>query len=289
MNRSHFFDYIEDKLSHLVARIEHRGKLNLLDLHNHSEDFYLHFFNELLDWQLQNINDTKANATTIDLIDNKNKIVVQVSATATKEKVESALTKDLSPYTGYAFKFISISKDAGALRGKLFANPHNLTFDPKTDIHDVPSILKIIRGLDTDKQRRIYVFIKKELGSEADPQKLESNLAAIINILAKENWSLDASPAETIPFNIDKKIDYNKSTSVLDAIRRDYLIQKSRLSGDDLFFGIVVCVLDRIKNSVNYEPIPYEELELCVNIMVVDAFIRCKIFKNPTGYADAAS
>ncbi|MDH4317046.1 MAG: SMEK domain-containing protein [Desulfobulbaceae bacterium] len=319
MNRSYFFNYIEEKISHLVTRIELRGKLNILDFHNHSEVFYLHFFNELFGWHLKNLNVTKANATAIDLIDNKNKIVVQVSATATKTKVESALTKDLSLYSGYEFKFISISKNAGALRRKHFDNPHDLTFNPKTDIYDVTSILKIIHSLDIDEQRRIYSFIKKELASEADPQKLESNLAAIINILAKENWSMDASPTVTSPFNIDKKIDYNdldsariiiddynvhhnrvnriysdfdklgknKSTSVLDAIRKYYL--KSCLSGDDLFFEIVECMVDRVKNSDNYEVIPYEELELCVNILAVDAFIRCKIFKNPTGYADAAS
>lgn len=39
-----------------------------------------------------------------------------------------------------------------------------------------------------------------------------------------------------------------------------------------------------IQNSKNYLQIPYEELEMCVGMVVVDAFIRCKIFKNPEGY-----
>ena len=34
-------------------------------------------------------------------------------------------------------------------------------------------------------------------------------------------------------------------------------------------------------NSTNYDGIPFEELELCVNILVVDAFIKCKIFESP--------
>ena len=37
-------------------------------------------------------------------------------------------------------------------------------------------------------------------------------------------------------------------------------------------------------HSNNYAEIPYEELEICVEIIVVDAFIRCKIFENPEGY-----
>ena len=130
MNRLNHFNDIVRKLSALATEIELRGKLNLLDLHRHSEDFYAHFFNELFGWRLQNLNATKPNAEAIDLIDHTNKIVVQVSATATKGKLESALTKDLSAYAGYAFKFISISKDAGELRDKSFANPHQLRGRP---------------------------------------------------------------------------------------------------------------------------------------------------------------
>lgn len=43
-------------------------------------------------------------------------------------------------------------------------------------------------------------------------------------------------------------------------------------------------IIERILNSANYQAIPYEELELCVYIIVVDAFIRCKIFRNPENY-----
>lgn len=321
MNRLRCFNYIVCRLSALVTEIELRGKLNFLDLHLHSENFYLHFFNELFGWQLQNLNAVKPNAEAIDLIDRKNKIVVQVSATATKEKVESALAKNLSAYAGYAFKFIAISKDASALRGKSFVNPHKLVFDPRSDIYDVTSILKDINCLGVDDQRRIACFIKKELGADADPLKLESNLAAIINILAKKDWNKEASPVETIPYDIDKKIDHNnldavrgiiddynvhhsrvariysefdregnnKSMSVLNAIRRDYLAHKAQFSDDDLFFRVIECVAERVQKSANHESLPYEELELCVNILVVDAFIRCKIFKNPVGYAHADS
>jgi hypothetical protein len=320
MNRSHVFNYIEEKLSHLATRIEVRGKLNLLDLHLHSENFYLHFFNELFGWQLENLNTVKPNAEAIDLIDQVNKIVVQVSATATKAKVESALAKDLSAYAGYSFKFISISKDAGSLRTQAFLNPHKLAFDPQCDIFDVPSILKYITVLDVDDQRRIANFIKKELGAEVDVRKLETNLAAVIKILAKQDLRRGNSAIEIIPFNVDEKIEFNsldasrdiiddylvhhsrvdriytdfdrgcvnKSLSVLDAIRGYYRAHKSQLGGDALFRKVADCVTDTVQDSLNHEPLPWEELELCVNILVVDAFVRCKIFKNPVGYAHAA-
>jgi len=319
LNRPFHFNFIEEKLLFLAFRIETRGKLNLLDLHLHVENFYLHFFNELFGWQLQNLNTIKQNAEAIDLICFTNKIVVQVSATATKAKVESALTKNLAMYAGYSFKFISISKDAGDLRKQSFANPHHLSFDPQTDIYDVTSILRHISALSADDQKRIAAFLKKELVAEVDPVRLESNLATIITILAREDWSRDTTPLETIPFEIEKKIEFNdlhnsrdiideyhihnskvariyadydregsnKSLAVLNAIKRFYVNHKAQLSDDALFDKVIECVLERVRESTNFSALPIEELELCVSILVVDAFLRCKIFKNPVGYTHA--
>jgi hypothetical protein len=321
MNRTHHFNYIESKLSQLTYSVEIRGKLNILDLNIHSENFYLHFFNLLFGWGLKNLNSTKHNVEAIDLVDHQQKILVQVSSIATKEKVESALKKDLSAYVGYSFKFISISKDASALRSKTYANPHRLVFNPVSDIYDVPSILSVISALEIEKLKNIAEFIKKELGSEVDPLKVESNLAAIINVLAEKDWSRDKSAVNSTPFEIDRKIEFNKlisgrgiiedynihharvdriytdfdkqgvnkSSAVLAAIRDEYLKHMRELSDDKLFFKVIECVLGRVQNSANYRDIPFEELELCVKILVVDAFIRCKIFKNPEGVANVVA
>lgn len=175
MNRAKHFNYIEEKLSILAYRVEMRGKLNILDHHLHSENFYMHLFNLLFGWQLQNMNQVQQNVEAIDLIDYNNKVVVQVSATATRQKIESSLSKDLSVYRDFSFKFISISKGASALRGATFTNPHKLVFDPKSDIYDVGSLLKHIISLDVDDQKLICDFLKKELGEE-DTHKPEPSL-----------------------------------------------------------------------------------------------------------------
>jgi hypothetical protein len=321
MNRAHYFDSIEEKLSCLATRIELRGKRNLLDLNLHSENFYLNFFNELFGWQLQNMNAIKPNAEAIDLIDQTNQIIIQVSATATKQKVDSALSKEkLASYKTYSFKFIFIAKDASKLRAQTYNNPHNINFDPKSDIYDIKNILDIIIVLDIGSQRRICNFIKQELGSDIDVSKIDTNLAAIINILAQEDWDKELDSYQTKPFEIERKIEFNnlknakaiindhkihhnrvdkiyaefnkigvnKSNSVLVSIRNAYIKNKIAISDDDLFFKVIELIMEKIQTSANYTPLPYEELELCVNIIVVDAFIRCKIFENPEGYVYAA-
>jgi len=321
MNRSTYFDFIESKLSLLATRLEMRGSLNILDLHLHSENFYLHLFKVLFGWELQNLNVVHQNAAGVDLVDTTNKIIVQVSATATKQKIESALAKDLSTYKGYSFKFISISKDAKDLRTKKFSNPHNLTFSPVEDILDIPSLLVLIGKMDIDRQKEVNEFLKKELKSEPDPEKVESNLTTIIKILSKEDWSQGVSGFETVPYDIEAKISYNqldaarvliddykihylriekiysdfdrqganKSLSILNGIRTEYIALGSVDSPDQCFFSIIEKVVQKIRVSANYTPIPEEELALCVQILVVDAFIRCKIFKNPLGNNDARS
>lgn len=317
MNRPNYFNVIEERLDLLALRISRRGMLNILDLHGHSEYFYQHLLNELYKWEVKNENDNQQNVEAIDLIDHTNKFVIQVSATASKQKIESSLSKDLiKKFKSYTFKFISIAKDTADLRKKTFDNLHGINFTPENDIIDIVSILSTIRGLSPDDQKRVYDFIKKELVPEIDPMKLESNLATVINILSKEDWNKLEPVTEINSFEIERKISYNnlnaakviikdytihygrldkiyaqfdsegvnKSSTVLGTIRHEYAKAKSKLTDDQLFFDVISKVIDKVLNSSNYTSIPIDELELCVNILVVDAFIRCKIFENPENY-----
>jgi hypothetical protein len=321
MNRADYFNLIEGKLSWLSTRLEIRGRLNILDLNIHSENFYLNFLNLLFGWDLKNLNVVNPNAAGLDLVDITNKTIIQVSATATRQKVESALAKDLSAFKGFSFKFISISKDASELKHKVFLNPHNLTFTPVDDIYDIPSLLRLISSMEIDQLKAVHDFIKKELKTDPDPGKTESNLTTIINILSKEDWNSEKLAFETVPYEIDAKISHNqltlaaglindykihfsridkfytdfdrlganKSLSILNSIRADYFKLSTNNNSDECFFAIIEKVIERVQKSANYIHIPEEELKLCVEILVVDAFIRCKIFKNPLESTDASS
>jgi hypothetical protein len=317
MNRPDYFNVIEERLNLLAVRIISRGRLNILDYNGHSENFYQYFLNEVYGWTVTNENDNKQNVEAIDLIDHSNKFVIQVSSTTSKQKIESSLSKNsIKTYMGYTFKFISIARDADELRKDTFKNPHGISFAPSLDIIDKNSILSKIRGLHIDDQERIYQFVKKELVMEIDTMKLESNLATVINILSKEDWDKTEPVAEVNSFEIDRKISYNnlnaakviiddysvhygrvdkiytefdsqgsnKSSSVLSTIRQEYAKAKINLTDDQLFFYVISKVEEKILNSSNYTIIPFDELELCINILVVDAFIRCKIFENPDSY-----
>lgn len=322
MNRNRYYDYIDDHLNALAYKVKSRGKLNLLDIHNHSENFYQFFLKELYDWDLENLNNIKTNVEAIDLIDKSKKIFIQISAVCTKNKIEASLEKNsLKKFPGYTFKFVSIVNDANSLRKLVFNNPNNIKFQPTQDIIDVISILKDIKDLEINNQKKIYDFIKLELGEETDFVKLDSNLVTIINILSKEDWDPKNDINEIDTFEIERKMSFNKlnlatemindyalyhsrlndkysefdrigqnkSRSILGTIRNIYIKAEKSLNNDELFFNVTDEIKKKIINSSNYTSIPEEELDLCINILTVDAFIRCKIFKNPKGYKYASS
>ncbi len=322
MERQRYFNYISGKLTALACRIEVEGKLNILDLHIHAEDFYRDFLGLLFGWRLKNMNSENQNVEAIDLVDDTNKLIVQVSATNTKEKINHSLSKDVSKYTDYTFKFISIARSADALRDKTYKTPNRIAFDPKNDIYDVVSLLKIIQHLSIDKLEEVYIFINKELCGNIDSSTIDSDLTAVIQILSQTDLSTDNIIRLNNEFEIDNKIEYNhlsteskdvirdyclyqnivgkiyaafdkegmnKSLFVLNRIRGIYITYKGTLEGDELFGKIRECVKREIYDSLNRGNLTKEAIEMCADVIIVDAFIRCKIFENPQGYQDVTA
>ncbi len=319
MNRSNYFDTIEEKINALAERIKSRSRLNLLNLNIHSENFYFQFLNRLFGWKTQNVNAVRGNVEGIDLIDHQNKIIVQVSSTNTKRKIEKSLEKDIiKQHSSYRFKFVSIARDCDNLKKASFANPHNCLFDPVSDIIDKHFILSHVLQQDITVQKELCSFILEELGNPVEELVLESTIAELINFLHK-NKPTNASLALTVDaFDIDSKIQFNglelsreiieehsvyyssisskyeiydreginKSRSVLHAISRFYRLES--IDGGDpnrIFLNIVDKVADFARGSGSFILTTKEILQLSAEILTVDTFLRCKIFKNPPNRA----
>lgn len=295
----------------------------MLSLHTLSEDFILRLLKVIYGWELRNLNQTKPNAEAIDLISEiPKKLIVQVTGSSTKTKVQTTLDSlSISDHNGYKFIFVSITVDANDLRNKKYNIPTFVSFDPKTDIIDVTSIMRHIHSLNIPAQKKIWEFIKEELVSDPDLNNLDSNLAAIVDILCKVDWSAQAEPPNVDPYEIAEKLDTNKleigkeivadygvyfnhmdkiygaydeqainrSLSIWYVIKGEYLKASLSSSGDELLLSIIDSVKIIVIKSANFAAISQEELDLCVNILVVDAFIRCKIFTRPKKVKHAAS
>ena len=325
MNRDKYYSFIEERLNLLALRVKRNSSLNLQNMNIHCENFYAQLFNLILGYKFKNLNEDTQNVESIDLIDETNKIIAQVSATTTKRKIEKTLKKEsLKNYKGYSFIFVFISdKDAKNLRKQNFSNPSNILFNPLQDIYDVSKLQGKILSLDIDRMKDIYNFVRKELKSDIDLKKIDSDLVKLINIISQENLYESSYRPTTSPFEIQKKIDFNglgkikklilenaiyskklnekyeefdkqgvnKSRAILNVLKMTY--HKLEQQYDDtlqLFYKIIEVTIDKVKSDLDEQTlISIEELELYIPIIVVDAFIKCKIFKNPEEYEYVAS
>ncbi len=322
LNRQRYYDYISEKLEILSNRITSNGKLNLLHLNIHSETLYRDILNVLYEYNLEPSNTGKANAEAVDLIDEDKKVVIQVSSTASKAKINSTLEKDKIKELadeGYSIKFIFVANEAKKLRGITYNNIHNITFDSNVDIWDKITVLEKISQLPIDRMTVMHDLIQKEFGERPGTLKLSSNLAEIVNFLSKENLDDVSTKIQLNDYGIEEKIEFNELSyikestfdeykiyyGILDRIYREFIIEGSNKTVSVLrkiasfyekevlnkestnvekFFNVIEKVEEHVLKSESVNEIPEEEIDMCIRIIVVDAFVRCKIFKNPRGY-----
>ncbi len=317
INRALNFFYISERLSTLSTLVKMSGKINVLLFHNHSENFYQYFFKILYDWDLVDLNTDQKSEEAIDLFCEDKKLIVQVSATATKSKIEDSIKKlNISKYSGYKFVFISITEDVKDLRKKTFSNPQEIIFDPNVDIYDIARILSDIKKFSIIKQEETKEFLIKELGMAGQTKPLDLNLTKIINILSKQNLSETESAITIKGFNIDEKIEFNnlveikdvinefaayqpkldkiytefdsqgfnKSTSILSLMKSEYIKCRKNSKNEELFYLIFDRLKSKIIESKNFLDTEEEILDMCLYIIMVDSFVRCKIFENPSNY-----
>ncbi|WMT41183.1 SMEK domain-containing protein [Paenibacillus sp. D2_2] len=327
MKRQRYYNEISERLEILSNRIKTNGKLNVLDLNIHAETFYRDLLNCIYGYKLESGNVSSANMEAIDLIDTENKLVIQVSSTATKQKIENTLNKEkTSEYAAenYKIKFLFIADEAKNLRSNKYSNPHNISFSPQEDIIDKISLLTTISQLAIGSYILVHDLFIMEFGGAPNPSKITTNLATIVNLLAEEDLDEGGTSTNLNLYNIDEKIVYNELGVIKETTINEYMPYYSKLdrlykefehegknkrvsvlrkltsfyekelcnnniSNVEKFFNVVSNVEEYIFNSNNLNDIEEDVVEMCVKIITVDAFIRCKIFKNPKGYNHVAS
>lgn len=317
MNRDIYVTKIKTLLNILKGEIKDSGKLNLLDINVHAEDFYRDLLNLIYCWQLQNMNQWNQNAAGGDLWYDDGKIVIQVSSTATKDKIQSSIDKlSAEQFAGYRFKFLRIDGDVKKLRKESFNTHDDIAFDPSVDIIDISTLLKDIAHLGIDSLIKVYELCVKEIIPLDTPKITETDLAIVVKALATnvKDWSKERRPIE---FDVEKKIDFNHlegkkrlindyklyigklnavygefvdnatdySFIILQNLSDMYSRYLGQYESNALFDKIVDETRVVALNSRSAEDIPVDRLNVCINVIVVDAFIRCRIFEDPEGYS----
>ena len=306
---------ITSRLSYLSSEVRLSGSMNLHDSNVLLEDVFKEILNITYGIELQNANLIKQNIKAIDLIDCSTKTFIQVSSDYSKAKVQSSLDKiELPKYEGYTFKFVCISKGVSHLKKHHFNVPEGISFNAETDCYDDKRILRDILAKDIDTIRKLASYLEESILPATADERRPSVITYVINRLADEPLAEIAVNPDTKSFDLEPKIDINslkkwrhiiseytvfsllvdkiyraydeqgvnKSFAVLSSLHDLYLNLASELTGDALFDKLLESVYDIVNKDYEYnESLTREELQVNIKIVLVDAFVKCKIFKKP--------
>mgnify|MGYP000062743255 CR=1 FL=1 len=308
-------DIIVSRLAYLSAEVRLNGTINLLDSNVLSEDIFRTILNTVYGWNLRNANLTEHNIKAIDLVDDASKVIVQVSSDNSTAKVQSSLDKvDPVRFAGYTFKFVCISKSISHLSRSSFNVPGGISFDPVADSYDDRRIIKDIGGKNIDTFEKLAAYLEKSVFPAARTEFRPSVVTYVINRLSEEKLSEVTSGPDVTPFGFVPKMDFNKlvkwrriikeyvvysslvdeiyrqydllgankSFAVLSALHDLYLNLALTYNGDSLFDKLldeVYIMVDGDGTCNGY--LTREELIIDIKIVLVDAFVKCKIFEKP--------
>lgn len=306
---------ITSRLAYLSSEVRLSGSMNLLDSNVLLEDVFKEILNITYGLKLQNANLIKQNIKAIDLIDCSSKTIIQVSSDNSKAKVQTSLDKiELPKYEGYTFKFVCISKGVSHLKKHHFNVPEGISFNAETDCYDDKRILRDVLAKDIDTIRNLASYLEKSILPATADERRPSVITYVINRLADEPLAEIAVNPDTKSFDLEPKIDFNslkkwrdiiseytvfsllvdkiyraydeqgvnKSFAVLSSLHDLYLNLASKLTGDALFDKLLESVYDIVNKDYECnESLTREELQMNIKIVLVDAFVKCKIFKKP--------
>ncbi len=182
-----YVDAIKSRLTELAANITASGRLNQTDIHVISENFYAELLNIAYGWNLKNANVDHPNAEGIDLVDDNEKILVQVSATCSKRKIDHSLKEIDEAYRGYHFYFLPlIAVPAKSQKMRTYFPPHDVIFNPQNDIIEIVDLIQALQADTTgERLKKADQYIKDNLRRSIEEGSLPTDYAALKVHLSK--------------------------------------------------------------------------------------------------------
>lgn len=167
LKRELYLKNIADSLSLLSQQVTVRNTINLYDINIVAETFYADLLNLIENFELKNINTVEKNAQGIDLIDEKNRISIQVTSDNSSEKIKHSIKEFIinRSYEKYDRLVMLILTGKKNYTTK-FDSKGLFQFDKSSDIWDIKDLIKKVNALDTGKLKTIDDFLQRELNNK---------------------------------------------------------------------------------------------------------------------------
>jgi hypothetical protein len=193
-NRESIITSIISHFAVLKAEVELRSKVNLQDINVHAEQFYKILLNDILDYNLENINIVEQNVAVIDLGDKTKKIAIQVTSNNSKKKILETVKAfhERKLFKEYDSLKILVIKDK--IKRTDVIDYTDFSFDMGKDIIDVVYIISEISNIDNLKKlEKIEKWLSDELVQKHYKARIESKanevktFMGLIDFLSDEN------------------------------------------------------------------------------------------------------
>lgn len=167
INKEVYLKEIAQSLALLSKEIALLNAVNLYDINIIAEDFFPGLLNLIYGYDLKNINIIEKNAPSIDLFDKKNRIAVQVTSDNDSDKIKHTIKEfiDNESYNEYD-RLVVLILTHKKNYSTTFDTEGKFDFDKKKDIWDIENLIKDIRGLDTEKIKKISTYLSEELSNK---------------------------------------------------------------------------------------------------------------------------
>jgi len=243
------FKYIRNKLIELRSEVEVDNEIGQFDINKIVEDVYMHILNNVYGWDLKNANLLKENFPAIDLIDEENTIVIQVTSRTSTTKLKNTVEKFENlddKYSTYDLKMFYIKEKPKFSKSilKEFENVELLGI--KDILQEVQANVDVCNKLyetlqkmfDDESKSKQEKYLKKQISNKT----LEELLEKYLSTLHKKCYSLNSImfPRQDVPLERiyeplilksitryeEKKEDYSK---YIDMLIHDKLDKNMRL------------------------------------------------------------
>ncbi len=186
MNREVYLKGITDSLALLCYQVSVRGAVSLHDLNIVSESFYSGLLNLINGWNLRNINTIEQNSPGIDLIDDDNRISVQVTSDNTSKKIKHTIYEFIKNdlYKKYDKLIFLLLTEKKSKYTTSFDTEGKFHFSKEDDIWDVKKLIQRINMLDTEKLKTVYEYLQVEFDEKCSNKQTEaSEVETIIDLI----------------------------------------------------------------------------------------------------------
>ena len=126
----------------------------------------------------------KINTPGIDLVDDDNKITVQVTSNNTSDKIKLTIDEFIKnkSYEKYSRLIVLISTEKKNYT-TIFDTQQTFEFDKENDIWDVSDLIQKINALSTDQQRKIYEYLQVEMGEKVLTRSEATEVETIMDLI----------------------------------------------------------------------------------------------------------